>query len=81
MRSSPSGTLVRNKAEATGVVAYDQAFARKAIPGPDPVPLDCLYAQQPAYRRSVENQLRSYRREEQFLLWDALEKEAAVGFS
>ena len=72
--------VVRGGAEVTGVVAYDQACGRKADPGPALVPLDCLYAEQPAYRRSVENQLRSYTREEQLLLWTALEKEVAEGF-
>ena len=35
--------LVRSGAEVTGVIVYDQAFARKADPGPLPVPLDHLF--------------------------------------
>ena len=36
--------VVRDGAEVTGVVAYEQAFARKANPGPDPIPLENLYS-------------------------------------
>ena len=46
--------LVRSGAEVTGVVAYDQAFARKPDPGEPPVLLQHLFSQQEAYRRSVE---------------------------
>ena len=65
--------VVRGGAEVTGVVAYDQAFARKAHPGPAPIPFDHLYTKQPAYRRSVKNQLRSSTRKEQLLHYTALE--------
>ena len=72
--------LVRSGAEVTGVVAYDQVFERKANPGPPPVPLAHLFGQQDAYRRTVERQLRSYTRDDQVLLWSALEKEVSQGF-
>ena len=72
--------VVQGGTEVTSVVAYGHTFARMADPSPAPIPLDRLYAQQPAWRRSVENQLRSYTREEQLLLWAALEKEVAEGF-
>ena len=72
--------VIRDGAELTGVVANDQAFARQANPGPKPVPLKHLYAQQPAYHHTVENQVRTYTRSEQLLPWDALEKEIAEGF-
>ena len=71
---------VRNGAEMTGVVAYDQALARKANPGEAPVPLEHLYSQQPAYRRTVENQLRRYKRSDHLLLWMAMGKEITEGF-
>ena len=54
--------LVRSGAEVTGVIAYDQAFARKPDPGGAPVPMQHLFSQQEAYRRSVEKQLRGYLR-------------------
>ena len=69
--------VVRTAAEVTGIVAYGQAFARKANPGQPPVPLAHLFYQQDVYRHSVENQLRSYMREERLLLWTALDKEVS----
>ena len=46
--------LVRSGAEVTGVIAYDQAFARKPDPGQPPLPLKHLFSRD-AYCHSVEN--------------------------
>ena len=72
--------LVRSGAEVTGVIAYDQAFAWKADPGPSLIPLKRLFAQQDPCRRSVENQLRAYKRDERLLFWSSLDKEVSQGF-
>ena len=45
---------VRSGAEVTGVVAYDQPFARKPDPGQPPLPLKHLFSRD-TYRHSVEN--------------------------
>ena len=39
-----------------------------------------VFTQRDAYRRSVENQLRDYKREEPLLLWSSPEKEISQGF-
>ena len=72
--------LVRSGAEVTAFIAYDQAFARKRDPGEPPVPLQHLFSQQKAYRRSVERQLRGYKCAERLLLSSSLEKELSEGF-
>ena len=72
--------LVRSGAEVTGVVAYDQAFARKPDPGDPPVPLLHLFSQQEAYRRFVERQLHRYDRADRLLRWSSPEKELSQGF-
>ena len=68
--------VVRSGVEVTGVIAY----ARKADPGPAPMPLKHLFAKQDAYRRSVENQLCACEQDERLLLWSSLEKEVSQGF-
>ena len=72
--------LVRSGAEVTGVVSYDQAFARKPEPGEAPVPLQHLFSKQEVYRRSVDRQLRGYKQANRRLLWTSLEKEPSQGF-
>ena len=59
-------TLVRSGVEVTGVVADDQAFAWK--PREPPVPLQHLFSQPDAHRRSVERQLRGYKGDARLLL-------------
>ena len=78
--------LVRDSAEVTGTVHYEDAFVQKPDPAPATMTHEAFYAMQPQVHAEILNKLRRKlgagdSQEDLATLWKGVDSEVAVGFA